>query len=47
MLKHGAVDVIVRWIAIDELVKKQGVQWYSPIRWTGKICMVRPGAGVV
>ena len=47
MLKHCAVDIVVSWISIDELVKKQSVEWYSPIGWTGEIIMILPHASVV
>ena len=47
MFKHGAIDIVVRWISIDELVQKQSIEWHSPVQRTRKVGVILPGAVVV
>lgn len=46
-LEQGAIDVVVRWVAVDESVKEQGVEWETPIRRRPVVCVVRPLSPVV
>ena len=47
MLKQGSINVIVGWVAIDELVEKQSIEWDSPIRWTWEESMVVPDSVII
>ena len=47
MFEHGAIDIVIRWVSIDEFVKKQSIEWYSPVRRTRKVGVILPDAGVI
>lgn len=47
MLEYSSVDVVVCWIAIDELVEEDGVEWHSPVNRTRMKVMIVPFAVVI
>jgi len=48
VFKNGAKKVVVCWVAISELVEKEGVEWEcAPVLWRGGVGRVWSGGGVV
>ena len=47
MFEGSAVDVVVGWVTIHELVEEEGVEWHSPVCWTWEEGMVIPDAEVI
>ena len=47
MFEGSAVDVVVGWVTVHELVKEESVEWHSPVCWTWEEGMVVPDAEVI
>lgn len=47
MFEYGGIGVVVCWIAIDESVQKQGVEWEPPVRRGGCILVSFPFSPVI
>ena len=42
VFEGGAIGVIVGWVAIDEAIKEEGVEWEAPVVGGGIVCVVSP-----
>ena len=47
MLKNSAIDIIICWVSIHELVEEERIEGYPPICWTWSKCMIIPYTCVI